>query len=297
MNAVGPITLFGAYRTDHRATHWARRVYRRWLRDRLRDPLQQQRLKMFWFVWGYWHLYKLRTIPLLSRLALIARFLRIDWRVLHAHTPEEISLVCLALGERAARPGEVMVEAGCWHGGGSAKFSLLCQRLGYHLYVYDSFAGVDRLSAEQIGVGHDYSGEYTASEAVVRRNVRMYGAPERCSFSKGWFADTLATRPISAPVRVAYIDCDLANGTEEVLHGVVAALTPDGRIFSQDYHIAPVRRLREERTFWNCFGREMPTVHQLTRRLAVLSINAVSPGNFRGDPSSQGDVGDTPRLE
>ena len=108
--------------------------------------------------------------------------------------------VCEALASRRARPGELMVEAGCWRGGSTAKFSLLCQMLGYRLAVFDSFKGVEPLTEEEKGKGYDFSGEYAATKALVMDNVARYGAPGSCSFHQGWFSETLAGSPLTDAV-------------------------------------------------------------------------------------------------
>jgi O-methyltransferase len=257
---------------ENRATRWVRKLYHSWVRSRLHDPLARQRLKLVWFVWGYRRLLGLRALSLCDRLRLICLFARIDWNVEHAHSPEEISHVCLAIGDRHAMPGEVVVEAGCWQGGSSAKFSIACRMFGYELRVYDSFAGVEPLTREQIGGGFDFSGTYVAPEHLVRNNIARFGVPEVCSLYPGWFSDTLAGNPLSVPVRVAYIDCDLAKGTREALEAIVPALAPDGVIFSQDYHIEPVTKLLANEVTWEPYGKGLPMMRQLTTRLAKLSF-------------------------
>jgi hypothetical protein len=73
---------------------------------------------------------------------------------------------------------------GCWRGGSAAKFSLLCQMLGYRLAVFDSFEGVEPLTEEETGKGYDFSGEYAATKALVTDNVARYGAAGSCHFIK-----------------------------------------------------------------------------------------------------------------
>jgi O-methyltransferase len=174
------------------------------------------------------------------------------------------------LAERPARAGEIMVEAGCWQGGSTAKFSLACRLLGYQLHVYDSFEGVEELSPEMKLRSYDYSGEYKASEQLVREHLARHGAVDTCTIHKGWFAETLAIRPVTAPVRVVYIDCDLARGTREVLQGTVGRLVPDGWVFSQDYHIQPVRELLHDPSSWDALGHGIPTIRWRRGKLAAL---------------------------
>src|SRR5205814_2011900 len=87
---------------------------------------------------------------------------------------------------------------------------------------------------------------------------------------KGWFAATLARSPVSDVVRVVFIDCDSAKGTQEVLLGVVPSLAGDGVVFSQDFHIAPVRELLLDPGTWERYGRGGPSLERLCGHLAML---------------------------
>lgn len=201
---------------------------------------------------------------------MLARFILIDWNVLHSHRPSEIACVCRGLAERRARSNEVMVEAGCWQGGSSTKFSIICKMLGYRLYIYDSFEGVEEMTSEEKQKSYDFSGEYAAPESILRSNLIRYGEISVCSIHKGWFAETLAVTPVAAPVRVAYIDCDLAKGTREVLIGIMPRLVDDAWIFSQDFHIKPVRDLPHNPDTWKQFERGNPSIKRLCGNLASL---------------------------
>lgn len=247
-----------------------RKWYERWVLPHIPRPLHQQRLKLAYFAWGYWPLLRLPGVTLRDRMKLIGRFLRIDWNVWHAHRPCEIACVARVLVGRSARPGEVMVEAGCWNGGSTAKFSLLCQLRGYRLHIYDSFEGVEPLTPEELQRGYDFSGQFAAPEATLRVNLQRFGAPEVCAIHKGWYAETLARNPLSAPVRVVFIDCDSAKGTHEVLQGVLPGLSRDGIIFSQDFHIASVRELLRDQSTWQPYNHGEPEITRLCGHLAAL---------------------------
>jgi O-methyltransferase len=164
--------------------------------------------------------------------------------------------------------GECVVEAGCWKGGSSAKLSLICSHMGYSLNIHDSFEGVERVHEG----GHNFSGQYAASQTEVSENIRRYGRLEVCHLHKGWFADTLAAAPIQTPVRAAYIDCDLAKGTREVLKGVVHSIVPDGAIFTQDYHIKVVRKVLNDESTWKDLGCPQPRVAEVCASLARIDL-------------------------
>lgn len=243
------------------------RWYVKWIRPRIGEEINRQRLKLLYDVWGYAPLLTISTLGAAERVALVARFVRVDWNVVHAHKPIEIATVCKHIGARRARPGEAVVEAGCWNGGSSAKFSLICARLGYHLFVYDSFEGVAKVALPK--GEFDFAGSYASSEEAVASNIARYGDITICTLTKGWFADTLARAPLTSPVRTAYIDCDIASGTLEALTGVVPALVQDGQVFSQDFHLAPVRELLEDPATWESLGKSPPAIRSRAQLAAI----------------------------
>jgi len=244
-----------------------------WIRPHIRTEIGRQRLRLFLFGWGYLPLLGMKEFRVKTRLELIRQFLRIDWHVLHSHRPAEIANICRVLAERRAIPGEVVVEAGCWRGGSSAKLSILCRLLGFRLHVYDSFLGVHAMSDDEWE--HDFSGQYAASEDIVEDTLRRYGEPEICSLHKGWFRDTLAKGAVGHPVRAAYIDCDTADGTLDVLRGVVPNLVADGIVFSQDMHLPTVRELLSSSRTWVDLRRGTPRVIRPCTKLGVFRFAPV----------------------
>ncbi len=245
-----------------------RGLYVRWVRPRLRSEIQRQRVKLAYDGWGYVHLLGLRSLSVPERVRLITQFLAIDWNIVHGHKPREIVAVCAAIASREARDDEAIVEAGCWQGGSSTKLSLVGARLGYHLHIYDSFQGVERVDED----GYDFGGEYASPEHVLRTNLARYGDASVCTIHKGWFRDTLGREPLEFRVRVAYIDCDLAKGTREALQGIVPALASDGVVFSQDVQIRSVRELLSDPTTWADLGRAIPVTRHVYRNLARLEF-------------------------
>lgn len=242
------------------------RLYARHVRPRLSSDLQRQRVRLAWHVWGYWRLLLPSALPPRTRAVLVGRFLRVDWSMVHAHKPTEIARIGRRLAGRRGRPGEVVVEAGCWTGGSTAKLSLLCRELGLELEVYDSFQGVE---AVPVAAGDtDFGGRYAAGEELVRANVEALGALEVCRFHPGWFADTLA-HGVGRPVRLAYVDCDIVKGTVEAMEGVLPELVDDGLVYSQDFHIRPVRAWLEDPESWRRVGlrsaRLVPEAWNLVR--------------------------------
>ncbi len=65
--------------------HIRRLLYVRWLRPRVSSELDQQRLKLIYDVWGYAPLLAISTITLKRKVSILARFLWIDWNIVHGH--------------------------------------------------------------------------------------------------------------------------------------------------------------------------------------------------------------------
>lgn len=232
--------------------------------------LGRQRWKTVYFAWGYWRILRIGRLSVRERVELIGKLLRVDWHVIHGHRPAEIAVVAEILASKPAVGHEVMVEAGCWRGGSSAKFSILCQLFGYRLQIYDSFEGVESLDDAVHSNEWHFGGQYACPEDIVRMNVMRFGTISVCEFHKGWFSETLARSPVAAPVQLAYIDCDLAKGTLEVLQGVMPSISEDGCILSQDFHITPVRRLLLDPETWSKLGVGMPNITSRSVYMAQL---------------------------
>jgi hypothetical protein len=209
------------------------------VRPHLRSPLAQQRVRLGFYGWSYLRLLAPSALPVGGRIRLVGACLRTDWLLEHAHRPPEIVAVLRGITTRRAEPGEAVVEAGCWQGGATVKLSRVCAALGYDLWVYDSFAGVEAHVPE--AGEHDFTGEYVATPTILRANLERFGAPGVVTVVEGWFAETLGRGRVPDRVRSVLIDCDLGKGTEEVLVAVRPQLSEDARVFTQDFHIPEVR--------------------------------------------------------
>jgi O-methyltransferase len=248
----------------------AKRVFAHLILPFVDNPLSRQRIKLVWFVWGYWPLlFCPCQLSIVQRFGLLMKFMRVDWHILHGHTPNEMARIVIESVRLEVGPGAAMVEAGCWNGGSTAKFSALCECLGWELHVYDSFQGVEDVS--RVAGEWDYSGQYSAAENTVRDNLKKYGADIEIRICPGWFADTLSRTPVPAEIAVAYIDCDIAKGTAEALSGILPSLMDKGVIFSQDYHITPVKLLLSSAETWVRLKHGRPEITQMSRRLSKLS--------------------------
>ena len=221
-----------------------RRSYVRWIRPHLASPLAQQRARLGFYGWSYLRLLGPSALAPSDRLRLIGGCLRTDWCLNHAHRPPEIVAVLRAIATRRAAPGEAVVEAGCWQGGATVKLSRVCAGLGYELWVYDSFAGVEAHVPEE--GEYDFTGEYQASPEVLQANLERFGTALPVTIVAGWFADTLGVGRVPERVQAVLVDCDLGKGTQEVLEAVRPRLSPAARVFTQDFHIPEVRSVIAE---------------------------------------------------
>ena len=241
---------------------FAKELYRK-IRSKLPEGLPQQRLDMLRLSFGYRHVLMMPNIGLMKKLWLIWRFLTVDWNVYHTHRPFMFGIMCRELASRSAAPGEVVVEAGCFKGGSSIKFSLMCDLLGYHLHIFDSFEGIPEMSGKEQEMHNYQPGEWKGSYDEVIANVRRYGKIDVCEFHKGWFSDTLAKYRFDALIRLAYADTvDLLSATQDVLDGVVPQLADDGIVFSDDFHFDEVCDLLNDPATWQAYGKPK---HHVTR--------------------------------
>lgn len=82
----------------------------------------------------------------------------------------------------------------------------------------------------------------------------------------------MKSEKISYPIRLVFIDCDLAKGTAEVLDAIIPNLVSDGVIFSQDYQITSVRTLLNEKKTWDKYGKRIPEIKKLCWNLAIIKF-------------------------
>ena len=245
-----------------------KKIYKKHIRKHIKKPMSQQRLKLvLWDMYQYYKILTMKNLSFFSKINLIRKCVLIDWHVLHAHKPVELIPIFIEMSRRKISGDEILLEAGCWKGGSSAKFSLVCKEFYYKLHIFDSFEGVEPGDENNIEEKKFY-GEYVGRLEEVQENIRNYGAFSVCTFHKGWFKDTM--KELGSPVRIAYIDCDLAKGTREVLEAVVPKLVVDGVIYSQDYHITRIKELLHNNETWQSLNVKTPVINHIARNLASI---------------------------
>ena len=207
-----------------------------------------------------------------SRLWFVIRCLYISQRVNCPHTQGEI--LAFAKMMLLAPPG-VFVEAGCFKGGSTAKFSLIAQETGRELVVFDSFQGIPENAEphEKDLSGHPVrfdAGSYAGSIDEVRANVARYGRIDRCRFVPGWFEETMPH--FREPVAAAYLDVDLASSTATCLCHLYPLIVPEGFLVSQDGHLPLVVDVLRE---WQ--GRNGVEFHGLGTAKLVWTAKGAEP--------------------
>jgi O-methyltransferase len=164
----------------------------------------------------------------------------------------------------------VIVEAGSYQGGSTAKLSLAARIAHRKLVVFDSFEGLpehQETHGKNIFGGDAYfpPGSYAGSLEKVSQNVTRFGAIEACEFKKGWFEDTLPR--FDQPIGVAYVDVDLESSTKTCLKYLYPRLISGGTLFSQDGHLPWVIKILNDSGFWNKeVGFEKPAIPGLGKK-------------------------------
>lgn len=211
-----------------------------------------------------------------ERISLLRRLRRVTRGIECAHTEGELLTVIDGIMALGANVGGDVVEAGCYKGGSTAKFSLICRQVGRKLHAFDSFEGIpanDDPHDRPAVFGHSShfpEGSYAGSFEEVTSAVQRFGDPSVVEYYKGWFDDTMPH--FRAPLAAAYIDVDLPSSTRTCIKFLYPLLSPGGLLFSQDAHLPPVTDVFEDENFWrNEIGVEKPKIEYSHHR-AILWV-------------------------
>jgi O-methyltransferase len=180
-----------------------------------------------------------------QKLSLIVRMIRNTRRIpVLSHVFEHFTLATAILKVPHSEEGCV-VECGTYAGGSTANLSLVCGLVGRELEVFDSFAGLPELAAEDevvvlAGSGGVYhAGQFSASLGTVRANVERWGDAAVCHFRPGFFEATMPG--FARPCVLAFIDVDLRSSAETCLRYLWPRLSPGGQFYTheaQELHMA-----------------------------------------------------------
>jgi len=188
-----------------------------------------------------------------ERWRLIAAFYKISYFVDCPHTEHELVVISRAILNLGSDVPGAIVEAGAFHGGSTAKFSLVARLAGRKFEVFDSFEGMPEnteAGGKSIyGRAHRFpKGSHAVGLDEVRGNVERFGDPSRTQFHKGFFSDSMPH--FHETVAASCVNVDLVQSTRDCLHYLYPLTSPGGVIFSQDAHFPWIIELFRDDTFW-----------------------------------------------
>ncbi|MBA4142248.1 MAG: methyltransferase [Nitrosospira sp.] len=194
----------------------------------------------------------------------------------HVESPHSMQEMLTFISHILKIPKEkkgVIVEAGCYKGGSSAKFSMAASIVGRELVIFDSFMGIPQNSEPQqqtiFGFVTKFAeGSYCGSLEEVKSNIAKFGSISSCRFIEGFFEDTMPS--FAEPVCAAYIDVDLVSSTRTCLKYLFPLLEKDCSIYSQDGHLPLVTDLLNDDCFWESeIGISKPRIIGLEKQKLV----------------------------
>ena len=188
-----------------------------------------------------------------TRLVLVSRFYKISYFVDCPHTEHEMIAIARQILDLGEAVSGVIVEAGSFHGGSTAKLSLVAEMCGRPLDVFDSFEGMPDNNESHgrsiYGREHHFpKGSHAVPFEEVKGNVARYGDASRARFHKGFFSDTMPF--FKEPVAAACVNVDLVGSTKDCFRNLYPLLSPGGIIISQDAHFPWIIELLKSHTFW-----------------------------------------------
>lgn len=216
------------------------------------------------------------SITMREKIRLVHKLYTVTHNVEVAHTEEEMITLVDSILKMSASVSGVVVEAGCFKGASTAKFSLAAARAGRKLVVFDSFQGIPE-NTEDHGM-NIYSddvnfpqGSYCGQIDEVKNNIARYGRLDVCDFREGWFDDTMPS--FHEPVITAYIDVDLESSTRTCLRYLYPLLVEGGELYSQDGHLPLIIELLGDEAFWRQeVGCTPPKVEGLGKQKLVKIV-------------------------
>ncbi len=210
-----------------------------------------------------------------QKLSLVFKFYLISYKVDCPHTENELLTIARdILNIDPDVPGAIL-EAGAYHGGSTAKLSLVARLAGRELLVFDSFEGMPENSEvggrSIFGREHHFpKGSHAVGLGEVRANVQKYGDISCTRLFKGFFKDTLPG--LREPIAAACVNVDLEGSTRDCLKHVFPLIPKGGLFFSQDGHFPWIIELLRDTGLWEGeIGVPKPKMEGLgTSKLVVI---------------------------
>lgn len=217
-------------------------------------------------------------IPRSQRIRIVRQIYAIASSVTSPHTGTEIMSYVTTITALPENSSGIVVEAGCYKGISTAKFSLAAAAAGKQLVVFDSFEGIPEHEEPHDETifgrpAHFAQGEYAWGLEGVRANVSKHGCIDCCRFVAGWFDDTLPA--FEESIAAAYLDVDLASSTRTCIKYLYPLLEPGGVMYSQDGHLPLVIAALDDDRFWlDDVGCRKPEMVGLGSRKLVKIMKA-----------------------
>ena len=193
------------------------------------------------------------------------RFKKISENVTCLHNKDQMNAFINSLFDIPLDKEGCIVEAGCFKGGSTAKFSIAAKMINRKLIVFDSFQGLPEKE------GNFTKGKYPASLDEVKDNVKKYGEIDVCEFIEGWFKDTMPN--FSEKICAAYLDVDLSSSAKICLKYLYPLIIPKGILYSHDGDHKPVAAVYNDDEFWEKeVGCKKPFIDGLGNRKLINII-------------------------
>lgn len=213
--------------------------------------------------------------PGVKLVDLVKRFGVVEKNIPCAHDSSHVLKFILDM-LRAPREQEgCFVEAGCFKGGSTAKFSIIAKILGKKLIVFDSFEGLPENGEqhEKSLEGHSIQnwfdgGAFTGTLEEVKSNISRYGEIDSCEFVRGWFEKTMVE--FNTPVLAGFIDVDLASSTKTCLKYLYPLLVHGGVLCSQDGDFPLVVEVFQDKSFLRELGEPFPVIEGLGEKITHI---------------------------
>src|ERR1041385_1551603 len=192
------------------------------------------------------------------------------------HTQDEILTFIRTILTLPSDSKGAVVEAGCFKGSSTAKFSLAADIAGRNLVVFDSFEGIpenhEPHSKSRFGAEVGFRrGDYCGTLEEVKSNVMKFGKINRCRFIRGWFHETMPE--FNERIAAVYIDVDLVSSTRDCVRYLYPLLEEGGALLSQDGHLPLVLDVLKDEEFWlKEVGCNRPPIHGLGKTKLIKII-------------------------
>lgn len=218
-------------------------------------------------------------VSFLKRLFILKRLYAISRAVDCSHSQYDILQFIESIFSIPPDVEGCIVEAGCFKGGSTAKFSIAVKEANRQFKVFDSFKGIphhnERHERDIFGDKIDLRpGILSGTLEEVKSNISRYGEFDICALIPGWFDDTMPD--FSESIAAIYLDVDLASSTRTCLKYLYPLLVPGGVLYSHDGMFPIVIDVFNDAEFWEkevCYPK--PHVEGLGKQKLIKIVKPI----------------------